>query len=163
MQFHGSEHMHTVMRVSFLKMFWLEGSCFTMLCQFLPCSKVNQQYVYIHPLPVGFPSHPGHHRAPSSLHSRFPSVICFTRLHEPFSVQTHIPSVLVSLHFLRTDEVLWGSVKILVPTPHFAFVLVWKHPLGPVCCGGIKSLCFSQALIFTFRWISTSRKPLGSE
>ena len=33
-----------------------------MLCQFLPYSKVNQLYIYIHPLFYGSPSHLGHHR-----------------------------------------------------------------------------------------------------
>ena len=38
-------------------------SCFTVLCQFLLYSKVNQLYVYTYPLFFGFPSHLGHHRA----------------------------------------------------------------------------------------------------
>ena len=48
---------------SFLKNFLLDYSCFTILCQFLLYSKVNQLYVYIYPLFFGFPSHLGHHRA----------------------------------------------------------------------------------------------------
>ena len=48
---------------SFKKIFLLEYSCFTMLCQFLLYSKVNQLYVYVYPLFFGFPSHLGHHRA----------------------------------------------------------------------------------------------------
>ena len=50
----------------------LEYNCFTVLCEFLLYSEVNQPYVYIYPLPLGppFHSHPhpthlGHHRAPS--------------------------------------------------------------------------------------------------
>ena len=39
--------------------------CFTVLCQFLPYSKVSQLYVYIYPLCFGFPSHLGHRRAVS--------------------------------------------------------------------------------------------------
>ena len=31
-----------------------------MLCSFLPYSRVNQLYVYIHPLPFGSPFHLGH-------------------------------------------------------------------------------------------------------
>ena len=38
-----------------------------MLCWFLLYSKVNQLYVYIHPLFFLFPSHLGHHRALSSV------------------------------------------------------------------------------------------------
>ena len=35
-------------------------SCFTVLSQFLPYSKVNQLYVYTYPFFFGFPSHLGH-------------------------------------------------------------------------------------------------------
>ena len=45
------------------KKFLLEYSCFTISCQFLLCSEVNELYVYIYPLLFGFPSHLGHHRA----------------------------------------------------------------------------------------------------
>ena len=34
----------------------LEYNCFTILCQFLCYSKMNQLYVYIYPLPLGPPS-----------------------------------------------------------------------------------------------------------
>ena len=47
----------------FLNQFLLECSCFTMLCQFLLYSKVNQFYVYIYPVFLRFPSRLGHHRA----------------------------------------------------------------------------------------------------
>ena len=49
--------------VLFFFKFLLEYSCFTMLCQFLLYSKLNQLYIYIYPLFFGFPSHLGHHRA----------------------------------------------------------------------------------------------------
>ena len=51
--------------ILFFKNF-LEYSCFTMLCQFLLYSKVNQLYVYIYPLIFGFPSHLDHHSIESS-------------------------------------------------------------------------------------------------
>ena len=39
---------------------WTElKSCFTMMCQFLLYSKMNQLYVYIYPFWFGFPSHSG--------------------------------------------------------------------------------------------------------
>ena len=41
----------------------LAHSCFTVLCQFLLYSNVNQLYVYIHPLSFRFFSHLGHLRA----------------------------------------------------------------------------------------------------
>ena len=46
----------------FFHFFLLEYSCFTMLCQFLLYSKVNQLYVYMYPLFFRFPSHLGHHQ-----------------------------------------------------------------------------------------------------
>ena len=47
----------------FFFFFLLEYSCFTILCQFLLYSKVNQLYIYIYSLFFGFPSYLGHHRA----------------------------------------------------------------------------------------------------
>ena len=41
-----------------LKNFLLEYNCFTMLCQFLLHSEVNQLYSYTHPLPLGPPCPP---------------------------------------------------------------------------------------------------------
>lgn len=38
-------------------------SCFIMLHQLLLRGEGNQPYVYAYPLPFGFPSRPGHHRA----------------------------------------------------------------------------------------------------
>ena len=45
----------------------LEYSCFTMLCQCLPHSKMNQPSIYIHPVPFGLLSHSGHHDALSGV------------------------------------------------------------------------------------------------
>ena len=50
----------------FLKLFFfffLEYSCFTMLCCFLQDGKVNQPFVYLYPLLFGFLCRLGHHRA----------------------------------------------------------------------------------------------------
>ena len=58
----------------------LEDSCFTLVCQFLLYSKVNQPYVYIYPFFFGFPSLLGHHRAQAEfpvLYNRFLLVIYF--------------------------------------------------------------------------------------
>ena len=59
------EFVHFFFQVcQFLKIFCLlEYSRFTMLCKFLLYSEVNQPYAYTYPLPSGFPSHLGHHRA----------------------------------------------------------------------------------------------------
>ena len=47
----------------FFKLIVLENGCFTMLCWFLLYSKMNQPYIYIHPLFFGFHSHLCHHVA----------------------------------------------------------------------------------------------------
>ena len=58
-----------------LKKKLLEFSWVTVLCWFLLYSKVNQQYMYICPLFLGFPSHLGHHgalrRLPCAIQSRY--------------------------------------------------------------------------------------------
>ena len=65
--------------------FLLEQSCFTILCQFLLYSKVNQLYVYIYPLFFGFPSHLGHHtalsRVPCAIQSVLISYLFYTQQH----------------------------------------------------------------------------------
>ena len=57
----------------FINSFLLEYICITVLCQFLPFSKINQLYVCIQPLFFGFLSHLVHHR----LLNRVPSVLLF--------------------------------------------------------------------------------------
>ena len=59
----------------------LAGRFFTIappgsLCQFLLHNKVNQLYIYIHPLFLGFPSHLDHHR----VLSRVPCAISFMQI-----------------------------------------------------------------------------------
>ena len=49
-------------RYVFLKLIWLEDSCFTMLL-FLLYSKMNRLYIHINPIPFGLPCHSGHHSA----------------------------------------------------------------------------------------------------
>ena len=53
-------------------------NCFTMLCQFLLYSKVNQLFVYIYPL-FGFPSHLAYHRAlnPPGFKTNWPLILNF--------------------------------------------------------------------------------------
>lgn len=63
-------------------------SHFTMLCQFLLFSQVNQLYIYIHRLPLGLPPHPTpipsiqvtpeHQAELAVLHSRLSPAIDFT-------------------------------------------------------------------------------------
>ena len=78
--------------IIFFILFLLACGCFTVLCLFLLYSKVNQLYVYVSPLLLGFPSHLGHHRALSRfplLYSRFLLVSYF--MHSISSVSMSIP------------------------------------------------------------------------
>ena len=58
----------------------MEYSFFSMFCWFPLYSKVNQLYVYIHPVIIGFPSYLGHRRAlsrvPCAIHSVLVSILC---------------------------------------------------------------------------------------
>ena len=77
---------------SFLK-FLLVCSCFTMLCQFLLYSKVNQLYVYIYLLFFVLPSHLDHHRAlsrvPCAMQQALTSYLLYTQ--KCIYVNTNLP------------------------------------------------------------------------
>ena len=61
-----------------------------MLCSFLLCSRVNQPYVYIYPLFLGFPPHLGHQRGLFPvLYSRFSLAIYF--IHSSVYMSAPIP------------------------------------------------------------------------
>ena len=64
--FHEADYLVSVACIyflhDFLKLIFLECTCFTILCQFLLYKKENQLYIYICPLFFGFPSQLGHHR-----------------------------------------------------------------------------------------------------
>ena len=64
---------HFYWLIAFYYFLKLEYSCFSLLCQFLLYNKVNQPYIYVYPLFFGFPSHLGHHKAPS----RHPCALCY--------------------------------------------------------------------------------------
>ena len=83
---------------SLFKKFLLEYSCFTMLCQFLLNSKVNQLYVYIYPLFFGFLSHLGHHRALSRV---------------PCAIQ----QVLISYLFIHSGVYMSVPISQFIPPP----------------------------------------------
>ena len=78
-----------------LKKLLLEYSCFTMLCQFLLYSKVNQLYVYIYPPFFGFPSHLGHHRAlsrvPCATQQVLISYLFYTQYQQCIYVNPNLP------------------------------------------------------------------------
>ena len=54
-----------------------------MLYQFLQHNEMNQSYTYIYPLPLGLPSHSGHHRALS----RIPCAIEYVLISSLFCTQ----------------------------------------------------------------------------
>ena len=86
-------------------LFLLQYSCFTVLCQFLLCSKVNQLYVYIYPLFLRFSCHLGHRRA-------------LTRV--PCAIQ----QVLISYLFICSSVYTSVSISRLIPPPHSALVSI---------------------------------------
>ena len=98
---------------SFLKCL-LECSCFTMLCQFLLYSKVNQLYVYMYLLFFVLPSHLDHHRALSR-------VPCATQ------------QALTSYYFIQSSVYMSTPVSQFIPPP---LSLLSIHML-------ILSVCFS--------------------
>ena len=138
---------------------FLGGVCvcvqlFTMLCQFLLYSEVNQLYVYIYPLLFGFPSHLGHHRA----FSRVPCAIQQVIISYLFYTQQHIcvnpnlpvhptsPSPLVVYRFVLYICVSISALQIGSSVPFFQI---------PHICVNIRCLFFS------FWLISLCMKSLG--
>ena len=93
----------------------LEHSCFTMLCQFLLYSEVNQLQIYIDPLFFGFPSYLGHYRALSSI---------------PCGIQ----QVLTSYLFYTQQYICVDPNIPIHPTTHFPpcclFFLIWVFLFG---------------------------------
>ena len=76
----------------FTFIFLLECSCFTLLCQCLLNSKVNQPYLHIYPFYFGFPSHLGHHSAPSRVacaNSMFFFFFLTLQYHIGFAIHRH--------------------------------------------------------------------------
>ena len=98
------------------------NSCFTMLCQFLLYSKVNQLCVYIYPLFFLFLSHLCHHRALSRLFCatyRFLIVIYF--ICSINSIHMSIPNS--SSSFLSTDF-LPPQVGLTMPKPLTVWITI---------------------------------------
>ena len=95
---HETDSYYVIIFIKFL----LEYSCFTILCQFILYSKVNQLCVYIYPLFFGFPSHLGYHRALS----RVPCVI---------------QQVLISyLFYTQYQQCIYVNPNLPIPPiPHF--------------------------------------------
>ena len=90
----------------------LQYSCFTMLCQFLFYSKVNQLNINIQSTFFGFPYHLGHHRSLS----RVPCAIW------------QIPLV---IYFMHSISCVYTSISIFqfIPLPLFPLVAIHFFPL----------------------------------
>ena len=104
----------------------LEYNCFTMLCQFLLYSEVNQLYVYIYPLFFVFPSHIGHQRTLSRV---------------PYAIQ----QVLISYLFYTYYCIHVNPNLPIHPTPCF-----------PSWCPYFCSLCLCLYFCLANRFISWS-------
>ena len=107
---------------SFLK-FLLACSCFTMLCQFLLYSKVNQPYVYMYLLFFILPSLLDHHRVLSRV---------------PCAMQQALTSYL-----LYTQQCIYVNTNLPIhPTPTFPPQYPYVYPLCLLLC-----FCFANRFI----------------
>ena len=73
----------------FFQIFLLENSRFTVLGQFQVYSKVNQSYVYIHPLCFRFFSHAGHYRVLTRVRCAIQQLLMFY-IQQCVYVNTHL-------------------------------------------------------------------------
>ena len=88
-------------------------SCFTILCQFLLYSKVDQQHTYIYPLFCRFFSHLGHHKAlsrvPCAMQLSFHqlpilnTVVVYVNSNLPVHPTSSSPLVSVCLFFMSVS------------------------------------------------------------
>ena len=96
----------------FYYLFLLEYSHFTALCQFLPCSKVNHQYIHIHSLLFRFPSYLGHQRALSSSLCCAVGSVSYLLYTWKWKLLSHVwlfvtPWIMQSMEFSRPE--FWGG------------------------------------------------------
>ena len=72
-----------------------QHSCFTMLCQLLLCSRMNQPYTYTYPLPFEFPSYSGCDRAlsrvPCAILHGLISLLFYTQHQQCIYVNLNLP------------------------------------------------------------------------
>ena len=95
----------------FSDQFFLEYSCFAVLCQFLLYSKMNQPYIYTQPLPFGLPSRPGHHSALSR-------VLCARSSLTVLQIDgTSISFVTCFIHSINSAYVSIPGSQFLSPLP----------------------------------------------
>ena len=98
----------------------LEYGCFTMSCQFLLYSKVNQLYIYTYPLFFRLSSHLGHHRAlsrvPCAVQQPLISSLVYTQqsIHVNLSLPVHPtspPPTLVTISLFSTSVTISVQAK----------------------------------------------------
>jgi len=104
--------------------------CFTILCRFLPDSKVNQISVCIYPVFFGFLSHLGHHRALSRVLFAVQHILISYLIHKINSVYVCINSNL-SVHPTTTPLQLGYRTFILYPSVCFSFANRNIYPIFP--------------------------------
>ena len=109
-----------------------------MVCQFLLYSKRNHPYVYIHPLSLGPPSHPAPCHPSKSPRGTKLSPLCYTAGPHQYVFHT-----------------CW-CVYMSIPVSQFI------HPLHPVLCSHIDSLCLHLCLIHKKLGIGQNVKVLFS-
>ena len=101
--------------------FLIEVYLFEGLCQFLLCSKVNQQYAHIHPLSFGFTYCSGHHRAlsrgPCALQHVLTSCLSYTQYQQCICVNPSFPVHPTALPSLVSVPLFSMSVSLF---------LLWK-------------------------------------
>ena len=132
-----SAHVRTSDIVSpYQSSFKLKYSGFTMLCQFLLCSKVNQPHIHVYSL-FGFPSHSDHRSALSRVPCAIQISLVIDFIHS--SVQTPVlishksPFLYldvglhnVSEHCLKRDKGLWHSIRRSLPVTWFLWTVVFQ-------------------------------------
>ena len=89
----GQQHNPAIPLLVFF--FFLEYSCFIILCQFILYSKVNQLYIHIFTLFFGFPSHLGHQtalsRVPCAIQQVLISYLFYIQYQQCIYVNTNLP------------------------------------------------------------------------
>ena len=132
--------------VRLLFTFFTLHSCFTTLYWFLLYSKVNRLYIHIYTLPVGIPSHSGHHTAlvPGTILCILISYLFYTSIlymcHSQFPPP--LPFPLVPIHLFSK------------PLSVSAFQIRWSTPFFQITHMLIYNICFSLSNLLHSVWQS---------
>ena len=163
------------LKLNILKFIFIEVycSCFTMLCQFQLYHKVNQLYVYIHPLFFGFPFHSGHHRAlsgvPYAIQQALGSYLSYTQSQQCILVNPNFPthptlSSCLSIHMFAlygwvfisalqiSSSVSFFQISLISDIIQYAFFSFWLTLLSMTVSRSIH--IFENSKFFSFLWLS---------